>query len=130
LNKKVKEKEEKISKDADFLEIFCKEGHLLEKTSFKPPEGLKPKCAHCQQPHIDAHDFYYRCIDPSHGENKHQHFTLCRICALCYNTGSKGPKLQKSMHIGIHEHHLHRHPIKNRNQWTCHSQSEEFKKYC
>jgi len=120
LTKKVEEKEKQIKNDPNFLEIFCSDGHLLEKTKYKPQEDMKkPKCYHCQQPHIDAHEFYYRCSDPSHDE-RYNHFTLCRICAYCYNTGD-GIKLKKSMHIGLHEHHIHRQPIKNRNQWTCHT---------
>lgn len=103
----------------------------MEKTNFSP-EKDKPKCRHCQQPHIDAHEFYYRGynpLDPKHKEIKNQ-FTLCRVCAHCYNDSQKGIKLDKRIQMGFHEYTLYRHPIQNRKQWTCHTQSPKFIKYC
>lgn len=65
LMKRAAQTEKTITEDPHFLEIFCPDCETLcEKSNFQPE--AKPRCDHCLQPHIDAHDFYYRCPNPQH----------------------------------------------------------------
>jgi hypothetical protein len=128
----IKKAAKSYENDPDTLSIRCPKNHLLLRDNGVPgdlvDDNHRPKCFKCKQPNLPAHQMYYRCIHEE-CKVKGQYYELCRVCALCENEDPKKPMLKKSIQCDFYPGKLYRHPIKNPNQWTCHTQTPRMQEW-
>jgi hypothetical protein len=64
-------------------------------------------------------------------DHTNQYYELCRICALCEENDPKTgkPVLARTVKCDFFPEKLYRHPIKNPDQWTCHTNTDRMQQW-